>query len=115
VVFSEEKIRVCFVYLAVILDVYSRKAIGYPKETRRSSNAQSCFHALRHFGASLLDGANVSIGSIQRILGHENRSTTEIYLHSIGDSERQIMDILKIQFEDLSHTIFHTNKKGLQP
>ncbi len=49
------------------------------------------FHALRHFGASMLDKANVSIGSIQRILGHENRTTTEIYLHSIGESEREAM------------------------
>jgi integrase len=40
------------------------------------------YHALRHFGASLLDQANVPIGSIQRLLGHENRATTEIYLHS---------------------------------
>jgi len=43
------------------------------------------YHALRHFGASLLDQANVPIGSIQRILGHENRATTEIYFHSIGE------------------------------
>jgi integrase len=42
------------------------------------------FHALRHFGASLLDQSNVPIGSIQRILGHENRTTTEIYLHAIS-------------------------------
>jgi integrase len=47
------------------------------------------FHALRHFGASVLDRANVPIGSIQRILGHENRTTTEIYLHSIGEAERE--------------------------
>jgi integrase len=72
------------------------------------------FHALRHFGASMLDSANVPIGSIQRILGHESRSTTEIYLHSIGDSERQAMDILNAQFENFSHTNSHTNKKGLQ-
>ena len=26
-----------------------------------------------------MDDANVPIGSIQRILGHENRKTTEIY------------------------------------
>lgn len=49
------------------------------------------FHALRHAGASLLEQSNVPIGTIQRILGHENRSTTEIYLHSIGDSERSAM------------------------
>lgn len=66
------------------------------------------FHALRHLGASLLDGANVPIGSIQRILGHENRSTTKIYLHSLGDPERQAMDILNAQFDNFSHTNSHT-------
>ena len=29
------------------------------------------FRPLRHQGASILDRANVNIGSIQRILGHE--------------------------------------------
>jgi len=51
------------------------------------------FHALQHFSASLLEKANVSISSIQRILGHENRTTTEIYLHSIGETEREAMAI----------------------
>jgi len=51
------------------------------------------FHALRHAGASLLESSNVPIGTIQRILGHENRTTTEIYLHSIGDAERLAMGI----------------------
>jgi integrase len=72
------------------------------------------FHALRHFGASMLDQENVSIGSIQRILGHENRQTTEIYLHSIGESERQAMDILNERFETFSHTDSHTKKRGSQ-
>lgn len=72
------------------------------------------FHALRHFGASLLDSANVPIGSIQRLLGHENRATTEIYLHSIGKSERQAMTILEERFENFSHTDSHTNEKGVQ-
>jgi integrase len=49
------------------------------------------YHALRHAGASILDSLNVPMGSIQRILGHENRTTTEIYLHSIGQSEREAM------------------------
>jgi len=62
------------------------------------------YHAIRHFGASMLDQAKVPIGSIQRILGHENRTTTEIYLHSIGDSERQAIDILDENFKGFSHT-----------
>lgn len=49
------------------------------------------FHALRHFGASVMERANVPIGSIQRILGHENRTTTEIYLHSLGNAEWEAM------------------------
>jgi len=65
------------------------------------------YHALRHFGASVLDYANVNIGSIQRILGHENRTTTEIYLHSIGEAERKAMEIYERATED-SHTDSHT-------
>jgi integrase len=68
------------------------------------------FHPLRHQGASLLDRANVNIGSIQRILGHENRSTTEIYLHSIGEAEREAMRIFERMTEN-SHTDSHTEKE----
>jgi integrase len=67
------------------------------------------FHPLRHLGASILDNANVRIGSIQRILGHENRTTTEIYLHSIGESEREAMAI----FEKVSHDSHIEAKKEL--
>ena len=72
------------------------------------------FHALRHFGASLLEQSNIPIGSIQRILGHENRTTTELYLHSIGDGERRAMDVLDIRYAEFSHTDSHTKKKDLQ-
>ncbi len=61
------------------------------------------FHALRHAGASIMDHNNVPLGSIQRILGHENRSTTEIYLHNLGDSEKNAMDIYE-QAVKKSHT-----------
>ena len=69
------------------------------------------FHALRRFGASILDSANVNIDSIQRILGHENRSTTDIYLHSIGESERKAMRI----FEEVSEKSHSEAEKGLTP
>jgi integrase len=70
------------------------------------------FHALRHSGASLMENNNVPIGSIQRILGHQNRSTNEIYLHSSRESERLAID----QYErarEKSHTDSHTKEKGL--
>jgi len=65
------------------------------------------FHALRHSGASVMDSTGVPIGTIQRILGHQNRRTTEIYLQSIGDSERQAMAIFERASEN-SHTNSHT-------
>ena len=71
------------------------------------------FHPLRHFGASVLDHENVHIGIIQKILGHENRKTTERYLHSIGGAEREAMLIFGEAFKE-SHTNPHTEKnKGL--
>ena len=74
------------------------------------------YHALRHFGASLLEQANIPIGSIQRILGHENRPTTEIYLHSIGDSERFAMQVLNDGFSgNFTHGFTHRQKRGYRP
>ena len=65
------------------------------------------FHALRHSGASIMENHNVPIGSIQRILGHENRTTTEIYLHSIGSAEWEAMAVLE-RANKKSHTDSHT-------
>ena len=39
-----------------------------------------------------MDMNNVPIGVIQRLLGHENRTTTEIYLHTMGQAERQAIE-----------------------
>ena len=65
------------------------------------------YHPLRHSGASTMDNNNVPIGSIQRILGHENRTTTEIYLHSIGDEEREAIAVYE-EVRKNSHTESHT-------
>ncbi|MDA2924363.1 tyrosine-type recombinase/integrase [Acidobacteria bacterium AH-259-L09] len=65
------------------------------------------FHALRHSGASVMDNKGVPIGSIQRILGHESRRTTEKYLQSIGESERQAMAVFEEASKN-SHTDSHT-------
>ena len=70
---------------------------------RRAGVRYFRFHPLRHLGASIMDHGNANIGSIQRILGHENRATTEIYLHSIGEAEREAMAIYGKLTQD-SHT-----------
>ena len=54
-----------------------------------------------------MDGHNVPLGAIQRIMGHENRKTTEIYLHSIGDLERKAIAVFESAREN-SHTDSHT-------
>jgi integrase len=114
---------------------WSRKAKKFvegPYQHRKNLMAVLCkkagvrhfgFHALRHFGASVLEQANVPIGSIQRILGHENRITTEIYLHSIGEAEREAMEIFEKATQDAfpekvshkSHTKSHTEKHKVRP
>ena len=53
------------------------------------------YHPFRHFTASILDDMGTPIGVIQRILGHTNRKTTEGYLHSIGEAERNAMKNLE--------------------
>jgi integrase len=91
---------------------WSSKAEGFvegPYQDRKKIMGTLCrkvgvryfrFHALRHYGASSMERANVPIGSIQRILGHENRSTTEIYLHSIGNAEREAMEVFELATQD---------------
>jgi integrase len=64
------------------------------------------FHALRHAGASMMDNNNVPIGAIQKILGHENRTTTEIYLHSFGNAEREAISTYE-SARQKSHTESH--------
>ncbi len=58
-------------------------------------------------GASVMDSLGVPIGSIQRILGHQQRRTTENYLQSIGDSERHAMAVFE-EASTNSHMDFHT-------
>jgi integrase len=68
----------------------------------------------RHFGASHLEQANVPVVSIQLLLGHENRTTTEPYLHSIGDSERHAIEVLNGNFSENSPTRPTQTIKGPQ-
>ena len=62
-----------------------------------------------------MDNCNIPLGSIQRILGHENRTTTEIYLHSINQSEFKAMAVYE-QAKGKSHSDTRSIKgTGLSP
>jgi integrase len=67
------------------------------------------FHALRHASASIMDNNNVPLGAIQSILGHENRTTTEIYLHNLGSSEKDAITVYESARKSFSHTNPHTD------
>lgn len=51
-----------------------------------------CFHPLRHAGASFMESIGVPISHIQEILGHENRKTTEGYIHSLGKNKLEAIE-----------------------
>ena len=79
---------------------YQNRKLLMKKLCKKAGVKYFRFHALRHAGASIMDNSNIPIGSIQRILGHESRNTTEIYLHSIGDAERVAISVLERPSED---------------
>jgi len=56
---------------------------------------------------------NLPIGAIQKILGHENRRTTELYLHRIGEIKRTAIAVFERPGRN-SHTESHTNEKGVE-
>ena len=71
------------------------------------------FHPLRHCGASVMNNMGVPIGVIQRILGHKNRTTTEIYLHTLGQGEKEAMRVLEQACEGkVPHFFPHQEDRG---
>jgi integrase len=69
---------------------------GHPFKERRHFMTRSCqragvtpfgFHAIRHLTASILYSKGVRMATIQAILRHENKTTTERYLRSLGIDE----------------------------
>jgi integrase len=78
------------------MGVFKNPRTGKPYRDRKKFMKRLCheakvhyfrFHSPRHSGASVMDQARVPTGSIQRVLGHRNRRTTEIYLHSMEGGE----------------------------
>lgn len=65
------------------------------------------FHSLRHFMAThLIDVEKTSLKTTQKFLRHRKVSTTDIYVHSIDESQRAAVDQMKGKF---------TRKKTFSP
>ncbi|SHI13054.1 tyrosine-type recombinase/integrase [Desulfofustis glycolicus] len=78
-----------------------RKVVNGPYRDRKKFMRSLCrragvryfrFHPLRHAGASFMESIGIPISHIQEILGHENRKTTEGYIHSIGNSKNEAIE-----------------------
>jgi integrase len=87
-------------YNAKIDDRYrNRRKMLYAICTRAKIDPPIHFHELRHFVASLLANTkDVSKKTISDLLGHKSLSTTEIYLHSIGESKKSAIQSLEGKF-----------------
>jgi site-specific recombinase XerC len=62
-----------------------------------------------------MDNNNVPLGAIQEILGHENRTTTEIYLHSLSGTAQKAMATYEQAKRNSqnSHSHSHSKEKGV--
>jgi len=92
---------------------YSERKRSMKTLCRKAGVRYFRYHALRHAGASLMDNNNVPLGAIQKILGHENRTTTEIYLHTIGNIERHAIQVFETASKNSLSDSLSTKKSGL--
>ncbi|MGD9950811.1 MAG: tyrosine-type recombinase/integrase [Desulfobulbus sp.] len=77
----------------------NRRKMMYGINKRAGIDPPIHYHELRHFIASVLaDSKSISKKTISEILGHKSLATTEIYLHSIGDSQVVAMKGLEGRF-----------------
>ena len=75
---------------------YNRRPKLMPGLCKRAGVKPFGFHAIRHFAASFLaDQDKISKKAISGLLRHKTLSTTEKYLHSIDESQKQAADALK--------------------
>ncbi len=98
--------------------VFTNPRTGKPYDDRKAIMRRLCkkaeipyfrFHARRHAGASVMDNSNVPIGEIQKVLGHRNRRTTEIYLHPSGQGSREAINALEAASEVASEAAKETH------
>ena len=52
------------------------------------------FHALRHTYATLLLSKGADLKSVQDLMGHYDMRITQVYLHSLSDVKRTVVNLL---------------------
>lgn len=76
---------------------FSTRTIQYiVKEIREKANINKAItpHTLRHTFASILINEGIDIRKIQRLLGHEDISTTQLYTHVLlNDMKEEVLQI----------------------
>jgi integrase len=95
----------------VFVDSFSYRSTILKTLCKKAGVKRFSYHALRHSGASIMDNEGVPLGAIQKILGHENRTTTEIYLHSLGSAEKEAIAVYEQATEKVTHGFTHSHEK----
>lgn len=63
-----------------------------PELGKRAGVPNYGFHAIRHFVSSYLyDQEKIGKATIRRILGHQSFSTTDIYIHSLDEALKDVV------------------------
>jgi len=66
-----------------------------PNLCREAGVRPFTYHSLRHYGASLLAHLGTPLTDIQKLLGHEKATTTDIYLQSLMGSTKEAVKKLE--------------------
>lgn len=73
---------------------------GFKRAVRRAGlNDKLRFHSLRHTFATWLAESNVSLYHVQKILGHSNFSTTQVYSHVLPEHLHDAVDKVSFEFK----------------
>jgi integrase len=86
----------------VFVNPYTKKQYNYRKRLlttlcKKAGVKHFTFHCLRHLGASRMMKGGVALTDIQKLLGHQRSTTTDIYLHSIGDGLESAVNQLEVK------------------
>jgi len=85
----------------VFINPVTQEPYGYRSKflrtlCKRAEVKYFSFHCLRHWGANRLDKEGVPLTDIQKLLGHERASTTDLYLRGLSDSLKNAVEKLDI-------------------